>query len=164
MKEIPLTRGLVALVDDEDFEELSRYSWTADADGYAVRSASENEGGTQVKMHRQLLGLGAADFREGDHRNGVVYDNQKHNLRACSHAENIRNGKHRVNNTSGYKGVSLFKRTGRWAASIEAGKGKQHLGYFDTPEAAHIAYKAAADRYHGEFANYGRSGTEKEEK
>jgi hypothetical protein len=57
-----------------------------------------------------------------------------------------------TNNASGFKGAHFHKAAGKWLASITV-KGKQiHLGYFDTPEAAHKAYAAAAPKYHGRFA------------
>ena len=62
----------------------------------------------------------------------------------------------RRSNTSGYRGVSYYKPTNKWHASIEIKQGGKrkaiHLGYFDTPEAAALAYNEAAMRFQGERA------------
>jgi hypothetical protein len=48
------------------------------------------------------------------------------------------------NNTSGFKGVSFFKRTSKWVAKIKIDGHSKNLGYFDTPESAAVKYDAAA--------------------
>jgi hypothetical protein len=88
---------------------------------------------------------------EVDHINGDGLDNRLENLRVCRHADNLRNGRMRPNNTSGFRGVTVGK-CGRWRAQI-AINGKQIvLGeYFDKIEAA-MAYDWAALRASGTFA------------
>lgn len=73
-------------------------------------------------------------------------------LRLATHAENGQNQKKSSRNTSGFKGVTLDKATGKWLAQI--GKAKK-LGRFNTPEEAHQAYCKAASKLYGEFANFG---------
>lgn len=76
-------------------------------------------------------------------------------LRACTKAQNLQNVGRRKDNTSGFKGVHWHKRDERWVAVISVNKERISLGYFMTPEEAHIAYCKAAKKYHGEFANFG---------
>lgn len=87
-----------------------------------------------------------------DHINGVRLDNRIENLRAASRGENLQNSKKSTRNTSGFKGVSWCKRKLKWRANICENYKQISLGYFDTPEAAHEAYKAAALKHFGEFA------------
>ena len=87
-----------------------------------------------------------------DHINCVRTDNRIANLRPASRTENNRNGGMRKNNTFGFKGVCFCTQTGRWQAAITVDRRSIRLGRFDTPEEAHEAYRAAAERYHGPFA------------
>ena len=64
-------------------------------------------------MHRLILGLTDPAVHT-DHINGDGLDNHRANLRVCSHAENMRNSRKRVNNKSGFKGVSWNKAKGKW--------------------------------------------------
>lgn len=155
MKEIRLTQGKIALVDDEDFEWLNQWKWYVDK-GYATRNIRLESGKRiTIKMHRMILGLNVGDEMFGDHINGNRSDNRRENLRSCSHAENQRNAKKNSNNSSGFKGVSFDKQHKKWVAQISInGKGSR-IGFFSTPEAAHSAYCAAALKHHGEFANFG---------
>jgi hypothetical protein len=69
MKTIPLTQGKVALVDDEDYPELSKFRWCAVRHRntwYAVRGESADGRRLTVRMHRQILGLGHGDKRQVD--------------------------------------------------------------------------------------------------
>ena len=91
----------------------------------------------------------AADI---DHINLDRSDNRISNLRAATRSENNYNTGPKSNNTSGYKGVSLRKDNSKWGAEIQVRGKRQRLGCFDTPEEAHAAYCAAAERLHGEFA------------
>lgn len=158
MAEIFTKNGDRILVDDENFEELNEYRWHLDGRGYAQRTGPTGlpkPKRRSVYMHRQLLGLAHGDGRHGDHCNMNKLDNQKANLRVCSHAENMRNRKAYANNTSGFKGVGFDKRDKKWRADIWLNGKHKHLGYFSTPEAAYSAYCQAATELHGAFANHG---------
>jgi len=89
---------------------------------------------------------------EIDHVSGNPAQNGKGLLRPATHSQNLANAKRRSDNSSGFKGVSLNKRTKRWRAQITKDGVGRHLGEFDTPQEAHRAYVAAARRIHGRFA------------
>lgn len=151
MKELSLTRGFVALVDDEDYEQLSKYKWTATDEGYAFRMAKVIGGREKISMHRFLMGIGKNDPRQVDHINGNAQDNRKENLRICSQSENLKNYKKPSTNTSGYKGVSWSTATNKWKAQIRVNNEVKYLGVYENAEDAHRAYCAASEKYHGEF-------------
>jgi hypothetical protein len=90
-----------------------------------------------------------------DHINRDRQDNRIANLRIADGFQSKANSPIYSNNTSGYKGVSWYKRQKRWVACICMRRRVVHLGYFDTPEDAHAAYCAAAIELHGDFANFG---------
>lgn len=89
-----------------------------------------------------------------DHIDQNPLNNNLENLRKSNHAQNLSNRGKQVNNTSGYKGVILDKRDGKWNARIVVNKKSFALGAYKTPELASEAYKRAAIIHHGEFANY----------
>jgi hypothetical protein len=158
MKEIPLSRGLVALVDDADFGALSAHKWSSDGKGYAQRTLKNHEHPGKkkvVSMHRVLLGLDVGDKRQVDHIDGNKANNQRSNLRICSPSQNHCNVGPNSRNKSGYKGVYFHAANGKWTATIRAPEKYIRLGYFTTAEAANAAYVEAAKIYHGEFANIG---------
>ncbi|MDR5802169.1 HNH endonuclease [Caballeronia sp. LZ001] len=155
MKEIRLTKGAIALVDDEDYERIAKHRWCMSC-GYALRGTTVAGHTVQRLMHREILRLPSDDKRLIDHRDGNRLNNQKSNLRICNKSENSRNRLAPKNNKTGFKGVCLCKATGRYRATINVSGSKQiHLGYFDTAAAAHEAYSKAAPNFHGEFANNG---------
>ncbi|WP_175698488.1 HNH endonuclease [Burkholderia ambifaria] len=157
-KIIRTKRGQEILVDDEDFESLNQHSWHVDAYGYAVRNAEhplDPSKRWKERMHRTIAGLEFGDTRVPDHINGNKLDNRRANLRVCLQAENMRNAKKRVDNTSGFKGVTYHRASGLWHARIYANCKVVSLGYFQHRENAYEAYRAAAAELHGQFANYG---------
>lgn len=89
-----------------------------------------------------------------DHVNGDGCDNRIDNLRKTSHSENHANTELRRDNKTGFKGVSVA-RSGKFYATIRKNGKSMGLGHFNTPEEAHAAYRAAADRLFGSFANAG---------
>lgn len=87
-----------------------------------------------------------------DHRHGVRADNRIAFLRPATSAQNTYNTKRMSTNKSGLKGAFFHKDNKRWCAKIRHGGVPKHLGYFDTAEQAHEAYKTAAVALRGEYA------------
>ena len=147
-KQIELTQGKFALVDDDDFDWLSKWKWHYDT-RYARRAGAWRLG--KIFMHREIARPGEAVV---DHINGNTLDNRKENLRVCEQAENIKNKKIQKNSTSGYKGVSIVKgkKKDKWTAMISISNQMTYLGTFCTPEDAARAYDNAAIENYGRFA------------
>lgn len=99
-----------------------------------------------------LLSYGVMPDGEIDHINGDRSDNRIENLRLASKGQNCQNSALRSDSSSGFKGVSRHQK--KYQARISFNKKLIHLGYFETPEAAHEAYRKAAAEYFGEFARY----------
>jgi len=151
-KIIALTRGQNALVDTEDFEWLSKYNWFAHwcpdtRSFYALRAGPNHR---SIPMHREILNC--SPRQQGDHINHDTLDNRKLNLRKCRKAMNNRNQRRRIDNTSGFKGVSWHYN--KWRSRIMVNKIPMNIGGFDTIEEAARAYDAAAKEFHGEFAYF----------
>ena len=150
MREIPLSRGLVALVDDDDYDRVTAVGkWYANPNHrtfYARKNFWRQGRYIAVLMHSLITG-----WPSPDHVNGNGLDNQRHNLRPATSSQNSQNRRMRSDNTSGFKGVYLRDR-GRWVASIWTAGKNRHLGLFATPEDAARAYDAAAAEIFGEFA------------
>jgi hypothetical protein len=152
MKQIPLNKNKVALIDDEDFEEINRHKWCVGSDGYPRRKVIIGGKQQAVFMHRFLMGLVRGDGKEVDHINGNILDNQRKNLRVCSHHQNLINKKLQRNNTSGVRGVSWNKRKEMWQVYIVLNRKKIDLGYFDDLVLAAKRYNQEAKEMFGEFA------------
>lgn len=155
MKEIPLTRGLVAQVDDRDYDVLMRLApWHATKDKrkrtfYAVHSYSDGGENKMLFMHHVIKGRKYGD-RELDHIDGNGLNNQRSNLRWGTRTQNRANSAKYRSGTNRFKGVSLFKQTGKYRARI--GEAGRHLGFFVLEEDAARAYDRAAIEMYGEFA------------
>jgi hypothetical protein len=110
--------------------------------------------GKEYLAHRLawLYMTGEMPTEEIDHRNTERTDNRFENLRKSTGSQNMANKRPQSNNTTGFKGVSLNKATGKYVASIKCNGQYEYLGLHATPELAHAAYVAAASRLFGEFA------------
>jgi hypothetical protein len=155
MKEIPLTQGKVALVDDGDYDYLSQWEWYANKGGntfYAKRNISIRGKQTQIKMHRVILQVKEEDYVDHKDHNGL--NNQRYNIRVSSRDGNEHNRGKRSNNTTGYKGVVQDKRrvSTTYEARITVNGERVYLGRFAAVEEAARAYDEAAKKLHGEFA------------
>ena len=146
MKKIPLTQGKFAIVDDEDYELVSKYKWCIDGEGYAVATVN----GKQMRMHRLILDAQPGQYV--DHVNMTGCDNKRSNIRICNNSQNHANTRLRSDNTTGYKGVSFIKRDNIFQAKIEVNGHHMNLGSFTDPKEAAKKYNEAAVKYFGEFA------------
>ena len=154
MKEIPLSQGMVALVDDEDYEDLMQFKWCAFRVGnafYAMRRAYRNGKWTSERLHRRIMN--AQPGESVDHINHNGLDCRRENLRLCAHSENLCNQvKQKRETSSRFKGACWNKRNGKWMSVIKRNGKQVYLGYFATDEEAARAYDEAAKRLFGEFA------------
>lgn len=169
MKEIKLTQGKIALVDDEDFEYLNQFNWHIykkknSKTYYAQRTETVSGKNKRVVMHRVIMGLDFNDPRIVDHINHLGWDNRRSNVRICTVSENARNKQKNKDCSSAYKGVYLhktkrFNKTKNifivyyyWCAKIEKENKKINIGNFKTEKAAALAYNIKAKELFGEFA------------
>lgn len=150
---ILLTQNKYAVVDDDDYVNLSQYHWYFGGDGYAVRTRQKNEGKRSIiKMHRWILS--APKGFDVDHINGNRLDNRKCNLRVCNRSQNNAN-RHMLphNKSSQYKGVCWRNHANAWKAYIKINRLQIHLGYFKSETDAAKMYNFAAKHLFGEFAH-----------
>jgi hypothetical protein len=143
MKQIPLTQGKFALVDDDDYDYLIKFNWFLNNTGYASRNSPRGSGKRkQIMMHRVIMCT--PDELVCDHKDGDKLNNQKQNLRNCSYSDNSRNMKKHSNASSEYKGVSWHKATSMWQSQIEVNGRNLYLGVYEDEISAAIAYNNAA--------------------
>ena len=152
MKEIKLTKGYVALVDDADYKLATQFKWVANVrknrDG-SVKNVYALSNGTY--LHRLLLGIADPEV-EVDHKDHNGLNCQRYNLRVAEN-KNQQNARMRKDNASGFKGVHLRKDRGNYVSYIKFEGKRIHLGTFSDPLEAACAYDMAAVRLFGEFAH-----------
>lgn len=159
MAEIPLTMGKVAIVDDADYEWLTKLGkWQANqtvGGGWrAQRRFSIGPGKRKTLcMHRVIMG--EPDGMDVDRRDLDGLNNRRLNLRVATRQQNTRNSRAQRNSSSGYPGVHWNTKEGKWAAVIYVSRQRKFLGYFGEKEAARVARDAAAKSIDGEFFRLG---------
>jgi hypothetical protein len=157
MKEIPLTQGKVALVDDDKYDELMQYKWYVmfekkSGNWYAARKITLPNGRRRhLYMHTAIVNPSPGYMI--DHIiSGDTLNNQDNNLRSCTCSQNQANRGKTIKNTSGAKGVTFSKKIGKYKAAIGFNGRLIHLGYYVNLSDAAKAYDEAAVKYYGEFA------------
>ena len=150
MKEIILTRGKLALVDDEDYYKLIIYKWTALKAKNGRWYATRFDGLAYTYMHAEIMKTKYGE--DVDHRNHDGLDNQRHNMRVCTRSQNHANRRKLTPASSKFKGVCYHKATNRWRAYIKKDYVQRYLGIYNTETDAALAYNEAAIKLFGEFA------------
>jgi hypothetical protein len=160
-----------AIVDDSDFDLVSKYRWTLEkgrtsfyalhtSGGYWYKGETIKRGVT-FRMHQLILGIKPKNngkrSQSIDHIDHDGLNNQRNNIRICTNSQNRANAKlQRTNNSTGYKGVTKRTKTNgmtwRYISRIRVNDKLIQIGSFDTPEDAAKAYNHAAINYFGEFA------------
>lgn len=154
MKRVPVGRdGLYALVDDQDYELVSGFTWLIMRRPKGVlyaRSRYRDDVGKvrEQRMHRLITG-----WPETDHINLNGLDNRRENLRQANRSQNCANRRKPTHGvTSRFKGVSWDLRNRKWLAMIMVHKRNIYLGRYLSELEAAKAYNDAAAKYFGEFA------------
>ncbi len=157
MRQITLTQGKIALVDDDDFERLNQWKWYAIRCKtkcrdiwYAVRGLKVDGKLRRIYMHREIAAV--AEIPEVDHQDGNGLHNCRQNLRPATLAQNRHNQHKRLGCTSRFKGVSFNKNAGKWEAQIKNSGRRIYLGYFGDETMAARTYDEAARLHFGIFA------------
>lgn len=156
---IGLLNGMSAIVDECDYEELSKHKWSATkckSGYYATRRKVVNGKLTIIRMHRQILGV-IDPMIIVDHKNHNTLDNRRINIRIATNAQNQMN-KHGWGNVVG-KGISIHKPSGKYRARITVNGKVVYLGMHLSPNDAQKAYDTAAKQYFGDFALTGEELT-----
>jgi hypothetical protein len=135
MKQIKLTKGMFALVDDADYDALNKHKWYAHRNWktfYAERKCN----GISILMHQVIIGKPPIG-KDTDHKDGDGLNNQRYNLSHITHRENCQN----IKGKSNLAGVT--KKGNKWQSQIRINGDKIYLGIFCTQELAAKAYQEA---------------------
>lgn len=159
MRYIDLPHNEKSIIDDDIYSDFSKYKWFLNINKkYVIRNSKciKGEKRHTILMHREVLRikLGISGLFV-DHINGDGKDNRLENLRIATNSQNLANrGKYKTN-SSGYKGVSPYKRNTKYfafSAEISYEHNRFYLGRYKYPELAAEAYDEAARILFGEFA------------
>lgn len=150
MKQISLTQGKTALVDSEDYDDLSRFKWHATKAATRTTEqwyAARRTNGTSELMHRRILG--ASKGQQVDHRDGDGLNNVRKNLRAATSQQNQQNRRP----LRRFKGTWLDSdHHQKYGARIKVNGKSIWLGFYASEDLAAKAYDQKALELFGEFA------------
>lgn len=152
---LPLTKGMTALLDPEDYIRIVRFRWKAIVAGggkfYAGRTIRENGRVKTIRLHHEVFGR--EEGKEVDHANGDGLDNRRSNLRFATPSQNKANRRKQKNcKMSRFKGVAWHGRDKLWIARICIDGKTRNIRYCKDEEDAAIYYDVAAQLFFGEFA------------
>lgn len=158
VREVPLTKGFVALVDDADYDRVVTRRWHARKNSnsrlgrhYACTRRLASDGGRRGSIDLQRFILEAPAGTIVDHVNRDPLDCRRANLRFATASQNSANAEQRPS-PHGYRGVRLRKTLGYFACVRFKKKEHRTPGFYPTAKEAAAAYDDLARRFHGEYA------------
>lgn len=143
------TSNDVIIFDEYNLSKVLPYSWSVD-NGYAVSRINNKK----IRMHKLIkncaIGMSIDHIKSFD---GIPksLNNLETNLREVTHQQNMMNQQKRTNSTSGYRGVTFHKASGKWQPQIFANGKRIYLGLWDTPEKAFEIRQEAEKKYFKEY-------------
>lgn len=140
--------GKNTIIDYKNYNKVKDYCWRINYHNRIVANSKNCENKT-IQLSRILLDINEDNILV-DHIDGNTLNNLESNLRKCNKRENNINIKKKINNTSGFTGVS--KNGNKWKARINCNNKKITIGIFDTFNEAVLARGKADLRYYGEFS------------
>ena len=149
-QQIPLSNGVFALVDDQDYNRLKPFNWFLSGTGYAVGFVPDSGKFKLTYMHRFILQVAPDGLV--DHCNGNPLDNRRDNLRRATPQQNGQNRRLSVRSETKLKGVGWHKGRNKYHARIQLQGIRCHLGFFNDAQEAALAYDEAARTRFGAFA------------
>ena len=151
MKQIPLNHGKLAIVDDDDFDHLSRFKWQYSPESGAVRTINVKGHHFNFSMAYFVLPNEKGCFFM--HINKDRFDFRKENLKSVRVSVILqRNKKWKGEYSSRFKGVSWSERHKAWAVRLYKDNERKFLGYFKNETAAAEAYNKEAQKHYGDLA------------
>lgn len=147
MKELNI-KGTIVLVDDEDFDKVTKWTWGISRNGYACRNHWNKVLKKYERMYMHRYIMDTPKGMDTDHINRIKTDNRKLNLRAVNRSLNNHNTPKSKANTSGFKGVHWFKPAQLWRAYINAEGKRIELGYSKDKQGA-IQLRTQAELKYG---------------
>jgi hypothetical protein len=148
MQRINLSQNKVVLLDDDDYERLSRFHWCYraernDGPGYAMRHAKDGKKYRTVYLHRDVIGAVPPGY-EVIFRNGDRLDCRREDLRVVTIKEaRQHHRKARSNSKSGIKGLKRNERAKTWSVDIYRDGQAKRVGTFFTRKEALEAHERA---------------------
>lgn len=156
MIEIKLSKGKVAMVDDEDYERINKFKWFTyeklylKCSSYAMTNIRISGKRRHLQMHRFIMNT--PENLQVDHIDHNGLNNQKSNLRNCTRQQNNFNSRSQKGN---YKGVFIDKKNKKnpFRARIRHNTKEIYIGSFKTAKEAGFAYDNKAKELFKEFAH-----------
>lgn len=152
---IPLTKNYYLIIDEKDFNLVSKHKWRADdrhkkCTVYAITDLHINKKRTTISVHRLIMK--PLKTKQVDHVNGNGLDNRRCNLRVCTHSQNQMNKRPKLNSEHKFKGIFWIQKISKWKSSIYVNGKGLHLGLFSSEIKAAKAYDKSAKKHFKEFA------------
>lgn len=151
-KDIILQNGMIALVDEDDFERVSNECIWSVKESCSRNAIKVYNGSSEETTYLSRFILDLKEDKKIFHKDGNKLNFTKSNLLVVDQGSITRKRKGNRNSSSKYKGVSWSKKRNIWIAQIGTNNTTIKLGEFQSEENAALAYNEAAKEIFGELS------------